>query len=74
MKKFDFAKLAEKWPSAIVFRSEINRFTGGFISRGYLSNLDSANKGPKIRVRVGRKIAYPVESVVEWLESRSEVL
>jgi len=70
MSKFDFSKLAKKWPSAIVFRSEIGKFTGGFISRGYLSNLDCAGKGPRERIRVGRQIAYPVEAVVAWLKKR----
>ena len=70
-----FSELAEKWPSAWVARTEIRKFTGGMIGEKYLANLDSAGLGPKGRVRIGgRKIAYPVQAVVSWLESRSEVV
>jgi len=68
-----FSELAEKWPSAWVARTEIRKFTGGMIGEKYLANLDSAGLGPKGRVRIGGgKIAYPVQAVVSWPESRSE--
>ena len=72
--KPDFQNMAERWPSAWVSRTEIGHFTGGIISEKYLANLDSAGKGPAGRVRCGRKIAYPVAELVEWLESRSVVI
>ena len=36
-----FDDLKTKWPSAIVARTEIGRFSGGMLSPGYLANLDS---------------------------------
>ena len=63
--------LADKWPSSIVARTEISVFTGGLLSEKYLANLDSAGKGPEGRVRIGRKICYPVSELIRWLESRS---
>jgi hypothetical protein len=63
--------LAEQWPSQIVARTEIKKFTGGLISEKYIANLDSAGKGPAGRIRIGRKIAYPVNELVRWLESRA---
>jgi hypothetical protein len=69
-----FQTMADKWPSPIVARTEIERFTGGMISEKYLANLDSAGKGPAGRVRCGRKIAYPVSEFVKWLESRSSAI
>jgi len=68
------ASMAEKWPSAWVARTEIEKFTGGMISDKYLANLDSAGKGPAGRIRCGRKVAYPVNEFVKWLEARSEVI
>jgi hypothetical protein len=65
-----FRSMAERWPSSMVARTEIERFTGGIISEKYLANLDSAGKGPTGRVRVGRKIAYSVDSVIRFLEGR----
>lgn len=69
-----FQSMADRWPSSMVSRTEIERFTGGIVSEKYLANLDSAGKGPAGRVRVGRKIAYSVSEVVKWLESRSVVI
>ena len=48
--------------------------TGGIVNVRYLANLDSIGKGIKGRVKVGRKIAYPVKELIAWLESRSETL
>lgn len=69
-----FQSMADRWPSPIVARTEIERFTGGMISEKYLANLDSAGKGPAGRVRCGRKIAYPVDALVDWLSARSSVV
>ncbi len=64
--------MAEKWPSAWVARTEVERFSGGLIGEKYLANLDSAGKGPRGRFRSGRKVCYPVASLISWLEERSE--
>jgi hypothetical protein len=69
-----FQSMVERWPSAWVSRTEIERFTGGIIKEKYIANLDSAGKGPAGRVRCGRKIAYPVVALVRWLEARSAVI
>lgn len=66
-----FQSLADKWPSAFVARQEIQRFSGGIINGKYIANLDSQGAGPSGRVRIGRKIAYPVNELVRWLESRA---
>jgi hypothetical protein len=69
-----FHLMAEKWPSLFVARSEVKRFSGGILTGKYLANLDCAGKGPPGRIRVGRKVAYRVDSLVEWLQSRSTAL
>lgn len=69
-----FRNMAEKWPSSIVSRTEIQNFTGGIMSEKYIANLDSSGKGPAGRVRMGRKIAYPVDLLCDWLEGRSEAV
>jgi hypothetical protein len=75
MEKFNpFHGLAARWPSSMVARTEIDRFTGGIVSEKYIANLDSAGKGPAGRVRVGRKVCYNVSEVVKWLEARSTVI
>ena len=71
MKNVDLKCLAEKWPSAVVARTQIRSFTGGLYSEKYLANLDSQKKGPAGRFTVGRKVVYPVKELIEWLEGQA---
>jgi len=70
MKKDVFDEMADKWPSAIVTRPEVVRFTGGLMRGSFLANLDSRGEGPP-RQRIGRKWGYPVREFAEWLRVRS---
>lgn len=76
MEKFRISlqALADSWPSPYVAREEIERFTGGILTAKYAANLDAEGKGIKGRFRCGRKVVYPVASVVEFMEARSEAL
>lgn len=69
-----FSSLAEKWPSSFVARDKVSEFSGGIINPRTIANHDCKGTGPAGRFRVGRKIAYPVQSLVEWLEARSQSL
>jgi hypothetical protein len=66
--------LVERWPSAIVARSEVRAFSGGAISGRYLANLDSAGTGPPGAFRIGGKVVYPSARLAEWLEDRARPL
>jgi hypothetical protein len=73
-RKLDLRGLAEKWPSTLVARTEVGRFSGGLLNEKSMANHDSAGTGVKDRIRIGRKICYSVDSLINWLESRiSEV-
>lgn len=74
MKAFSFKGMADRWPSSHVARERIGDFTGGLVNPKYLANLDSQGLGPGGRFRVGRKVVYPVQSVIQWLENRAEVI
>ena len=74
MENFALKKMAERWPSSVVARTEIEKFSGGLLKERYLANLDCLGQGPKGRFRVGRKIGYPVHSVIEFLESRTQAV
>ena len=69
-----FEELAKKWGSAIVARDRIPEFTGGAISSGRMANLDCLGEGPTQRIRIGRKVCYPVQPFIEWLIKRSVAL
>ncbi len=64
-------EMAEKWPSSIIARDEVPSFTGGTISQGRMANLDCLGEGPE-RIRISRKVVYPVKPFIEWLIARSE--
>lgn len=68
-----FERLASAWPSPLVARSEVGRFSGGLLTPRYLANLDCRGEGPSGRFYVGRKVCYPVYELVEWIQSRAVV-
>lgn len=68
--RLDLSEMKKKWPSAIVSREEIRNFTGGAVSEKYMANLDGQQKGPEGRFKIGRKVAYPIDSLLRWLEAR----
>lgn len=70
----DFSFLADNWPSPIVARKEVGRFTGGVVHPKTLSNLDSQGMGPNSRFRMGHNVFYTVAEFIRWLEKRSEIV
>jgi hypothetical protein len=68
----ELKQLADSLPP-IIARDHVVKLLGGIISSKYLANLDSLGTGPP-RMRIGRKIAYRTDSLLEWLESRSVTL
>jgi len=73
MSKADLSDLAKRWPSPFIARQEVRNFSGGILSDKYLANLDCQGLGPPGRIKIGRKVAYPVDSLIHWLESRSQI-
>ena len=64
-----FQQMVDRWESAIVARTEIGRFSGGVLTPKYMANLDAEGRGPE-RVVCGRKVAYPLQELVEWMRKR----
>lgn len=69
---FDFQEFARKWPAPVVARSELPKFSGGVLNSRTEANRDSLGIGIPGRFRVGRKICYPVESVIAYMRERAE--
>ncbi len=65
----NFDVMREKWPSEYVARTEVSRFTGGLISPRTMANIDCLGTGPSEKIRLGKKVAYPVDALIEWLNS-----
>lgn len=72
--KFDFMELVERWPSPLVGRDQatLDKFSGGLLNARSLANHDSLGTGPKVKVRVGRKVAYSAYSLAMWMKARAE--
>ena len=68
----DLSDLVPTLPPVIA-RDHVEKLLGGIISSKTLANLDSLGDGPK-RMRVGRKVAYRTEDLLEWLSNRSKHL
>ena len=64
-----FDKMAKNWCGQIVPRTKIEEYTGGLLTPKTLANLDSLGIGPE-RITVGRRVAYPVDELNEWLRER----
>ena len=62
----------KNWPSPFVARDQLHKLTGGLIHPRTIRNLDSLGKGINGKFSVGRKVAYPVEEVIKYLEDRME--
>lgn len=68
------SKMASKWPSAIVSRSDVGRFSGGMVSPKTMSNRDGLGLGPAGSFKIGSKVAYPVSELIRWLKNRSSAI
>lgn len=70
--EFNFDELAQKWPAPIVARDQrqLDKFSGGLICARTLANYDCQGLGPKPKIKVGRKVAYPVGALVAFLKAR----
>ncbi len=74
-KRPDLRMLAFKWPSAYVSRDKVGEFSGGILHPRTLANLDAKGVGPRGRIRINnKKIAYPVDELIKWMEERCQEL
>jgi len=71
-----FRKMGEDWPCPYVLRQQkiLDKCSGGLLKARTLANLDCQGKGPAVRIKIGRKVAYPVSSLVEFLEKKSKFI
>ena len=63
--------LAAKWPSTVVARKALPKFTGGVLAAGSAANADSQGRGIPGKFTMCGQACYPVEAVVAWLKKNS---
>ena len=71
--KPDFTQIIKNNQSGYILRTNLTKATGGLLHGRTMANLDSQNIGIPGRITLGRKVAYPVESVVKYLQSKVTV-
>ena len=72
-KVYDLSVLKAYWPSPFVERQQVAKFSGGILHPRTMSNLDSRGTGCPGRIRIGKKVAYPIDSLIKWMEMRSSL-
>jgi len=74
MAKPDFSSLSRDWRSPYVTRDRIFEFTCGLINPRTLANRDAKGTGPKNKIRVGRKVAYEITELIQWISDQSRCI
>lgn len=67
-----FSEMVMKWPSAVVARSEVAKFSGGLVASKSLANRASLGQSTPPAFRVGVKICYSAQDLAAWLRSRAK--
>jgi hypothetical protein len=70
--RIDVQKMVAKWPSHLVARSQVSKFTGFALSGKSLANLESRGESGPEKIVIGRKVAYRAEELALWLLSRGK--
>ena len=66
-----FEEMVARWPSAIVSRKEVGKFSGGLLNPRTLANMDSRGEGCANKLTLGsRAVFYPVSDLVAWMRGR----
>ena len=67
-----FSELAKTLPPLIP-RSGVSKLLPDLVSPKYLANLNALGEGPEY-IKIGRKVVYPREAFIKWLETRTTVV
>ena len=69
-----FSKLEKYCSSEFIFREDISKITGGILNPHTMAQLDSQGVGIKNREIIGKKVAYKITDVIQWLEENTELI
>jgi hypothetical protein len=63
-------KIDEAWPSPLVRRIDIDKFSCGLISIKTLEKLDSLCKGIPNSIKINGKVVYTKKDALAWIKGR----
>jgi phage terminase Nu1 subunit (DNA packaging protein) len=69
-----FEKLRNYCQTDYVTREQLQSLTGGVVSSLTMANLDSRGYGIKSKKLVGKKVAYHIDDVIQWLEQNTKLV
>jgi len=72
-KPIDLSAYAKAWKAPYVERQQLKEFSGGALHPRTMANRDSKGEGIKGRINVGKKVLYPVNEVIAWMEARASL-
>ena len=63
--------LADKWPSSMISRAELSKFSGGILNARTEANLESRKDENALNpFRIGKKVFYTVPDVIQTIKRR----
>jgi hypothetical protein len=65
-------KIDDAWPSPIVLRKDIAKFSCGLATRRSVETADQRGYGIPNKMIINGKTAYTKEAVLKWLENRTK--
>jgi hypothetical protein len=65
-------KLKDNWASPFVSRDRIGEFTDGFLKQSSMNTLDARGTGIQRRYRIGNRVFYETDSVIDWIRERTK--
>ena len=66
----EFINRLEQTLPPLALRSQVYAITGGLISNKSVASADNLGTGPSQKVRFGSRVAYPKESLIEWINGK----
>lgn len=51
-------------------REEASQMMGGIFSPKTLSNFDASHSGPRLKLKIGKKVAYEKNDFLQWLRHK----
>lgn len=70
--KRNWRKMFEDYTAPVISRDQIELWSGGLVRARTLANKDSLGIGIRGKFRCGRRIGYPIENVIEYLEAQTD--
>jgi hypothetical protein len=63
-------KLKQNWQSPFVKRVDLESFSHGIVKCSSMRTLDCEGNGIDGKMTINGKVAYPVDNVIAWIETR----